>query len=47
MVVGVKQKLTSTFQFSIKVLKYERQVSFLTVLLRYAQFPMSDYLVYI
>ena len=45
-VLRVKQQLTSHFQFSIKVLKFESQVSFLT-LLRYAQFPTSDYLVYL
>ena len=42
-VLRVKQKLTSHFQFFIKVLKFESRVSFLT-LLRYAQFPTSDYL---
>ena len=36
LVLLVKQKLTSHFQFSIKVLEFESQLSFLT-LLKYAQ----------
>ena len=44
--LACEAKLTSHFQFPIKVLKFVSQVSFST-LFRYAQFPMSDYLVYL